>query len=189
MIHATPHLTGPVANGLWAVQDGPVNLYVLAAPEGLVCVDAGWRAARIVEGFARLRLVPGNVRAVLLTHRHWDHARGLRAFPGADVFTSASPRSLRVAGVHVDIVPCPGHTSDSTAFVVRGHHLFTGDTVWLRGGLACPGPRWLNRDGRALAASLRQLAAIDGLEAIHTAHTGSTTDVGRAFAAWKGGSA
>ena len=75
--------TGPVAERLAVVRDGMVNFYVVEAPDGLVCVDAGWRASAVARGFAKLGLAESDVVAVFLTHMHWDHARGCRAFPRA----------------------------------------------------------------------------------------------------------
>lgn len=187
MIRARPHPTGLLVDGLWSVRDGPVNLYVLEAPEGLVCVDAGWRPGHVLDAFQVLGLSPTMVKGVLLTHRHWDHARGMRAFPKAQVLTASSLSPLSVAGLDVDVLPCPGHTADSAAFLVSGRHLFTGDTVWLCDGLARIGPWWPNRDTKLLQASLRQLASRPGAAWLHTAHSGSTAEVARAFAAWTGG--
>jgi len=180
------HPTGPLADGLWVVRDAFVNLYVVEAPDGLVCVDAGWRTGRVLRAFEALGLAPAAVRGVLLTHRHWDHARGLPAFSGAQTVTASSPHSLSVAGLRVDVLPCPGHTPDGAAFLVAGGRLFTGDSIWLRQGVAHTSPRCLNRSTSRLEASLRKLAAAVDVTALHTAHTGSTTEVARAFAPWKG---
>jgi len=176
------------------------------APDGLICVDAGWRPTVLARAFAALGLAPSDVQAVLLTHRHWDHAAGLPALPRARVFVGAGedlPRADRrartgqpwqrladsqttsLAGVEVQAIGTPGHTPGSASYVLGGRLLFTGDTVRLRRGRALPFPACFNRDDRALRASLRRLATLTGIERLLSAHTGAAHDVAAAFANWR----
>lgn len=187
-----PLPTGKLRDNLWVVRDGFVNLYVMQGPGGLVCVDAGWRPARVRSAFADLGLNPTDVVAVLLTHTHWDHAWGVDAFPAATRLAAGSSRCnpvadgeiLTLAGLRVRVIACPGHTTDSMAYVVEDVGLFTGDTLWLRGGQAYPYPSWFNRNNGVLRNSLRQLACLDGLGSLFTGHTGFAQDAAQALHPW-----
>lgn len=51
------------------------NVYLLVAPEGLVLVDSGplGQAARITEQLAQGGFAASGLRAIVLTHSHFDH--------------------------------------------------------------------------------------------------------------------
>jgi phosphoribosyl 1,2-cyclic phosphodiesterase len=57
-----------------------------------VIVDAGIPAYRVSEGLVRARVEPDDVAAILITHEHSDHVKGLQAvanrLDGASVFAS-----------------------------------------------------------------------------------------------------
>ncbi|MFY0409719.1 MBL fold metallo-hydrolase [Solicola sp. PLA-1-18] len=123
------------------------NTWVLREPGGerSIVVDPG-------EGDeAHMRAVlevAAPVALVLLTHRHDDH-RGLAAALAADQgcpVRATDPAEcvdgpplvdgevIEVDGLEVVVVATPGHTSDSTSFLVPGDGaVLTGDTVLGRG--------------------------------------------------------
>ena len=194
--------TGPVSDTVMAIRDGPVNLYVVKGTEGLVCIDAGWRMSPVARGFAALGLRVDDVRAVFLTHTHRDHAGCLSLFPGADVFVGTHEVPLRqvrerpvntvrdgatvmAAGCRVRVIEVPGHTSGSLAFLVAERMLFSGDALSLKRGRVKPFPFWLNWDSKALARSIRRLAAIEATACLLTAHSGISCDMERAFSRWR----
>ena len=192
--------TGALDDGLLAVRDGFVNLYIVCSADGLVCIDAGWRPAAVARAFGALGLALADVRAVFLTHLHWDHARALGLYPEAQLYVGALevPRrpgrpwvclddgeSVTAGGVAVQAVGTPGHTPGSMSYVVAGRLLFTGDALRLRHGAAVPFPACFNRDGAAVRRSLRKLAGLAGIEHLLSAHTGATRAVATAFARWR----
>jgi len=78
-------MRGPIrlAEGVWRVPTTPahlVNSFLFAEPDGtLTLVDTGYvRSAprRIAAGLAALGKQPSDVRRILLTHAHSDHAGG-----------------------------------------------------------------------------------------------------------------
>lgn len=141
----------------------------LAAP---VVVDPG----PLEEGHldAVLEACRGRVDVVLLSHRHLDHSEGaaeLARRAGCGV-RAADPAwrvgetglvdgdVVRAAGVRLEVLATPGHTSDSVCLLLRGSgavQLLTGDTVLGRGSSVITYP-----DGHlgSYLASLERLAEV-----------------------------
>jgi glyoxylase-like metal-dependent hydrolase (beta-lactamase superfamily II) len=110
------------------------NTYVVAADGGGVVIDPGPLHEEHLATVASL----GPVRAVVLTHRHPDHAEGADRFAALTGCTTVLDRAelpedgaeLGVGGLRV--FHTPGHTADSIC-LVRDDVLFTGDTILGRG--------------------------------------------------------
>ncbi len=67
-----------LVDGLWLIDvDGQQNIYLLASEEGLVLIDPGMDAFtdRIIEQIEALGYQKTDVRFILLTHCHVDHAQ------------------------------------------------------------------------------------------------------------------
>ncbi|WP_295638452.1 MBL fold metallo-hydrolase [Novosphingobium sp.] len=80
---------GPVANPR---RSQPAN--VLLVPEGAILVDAGDGTA---EQLAKAQIPLPQLRAVILSHLHWDHTGGLAALLGLRFQTNV-PGALRIYG-------------------------------------------------------------------------------------------
>src|SRR5215208_1952213 len=86
----TPARTEEVVPGLHRIDLGPVNAYVLDTGAGPVLVDTGFAGdeLRILGALAELAVGPRELRAIVVTHAHPDHAgsaAALRAATGAPV--------------------------------------------------------------------------------------------------------
>ena len=70
----TPVLTA-VAEGVHLVQTPLVNWTLVSDDSGVMLIDAGFPGHRddVVTSLQQLGFVPGDVRAILLTHAHIDH--------------------------------------------------------------------------------------------------------------------
>ncbi len=132
----------------------PIYVWVIEHPEGLIMVDTGETAAALRPGYfprwhpyyrmavredvqeheevgPRMRalgLSPGDVRWVVLTHLHTDHAGGLHHFPKAEILVSRTeyaaarglagklrgylphrwPEWFRPTELHLEGAPAPG---------------------------------------------------------------------------------
>ncbi|MGO3326315.1 MBL fold metallo-hydrolase [Gordonia sp. (in: high G+C Gram-positive bacteria)] len=122
------------------------NTWILRAPgaERSVVVDPGPRKNR--THLKNVLDAAGEVELTLFTHRHDDHVGALKRFrkmTGAPTRAYSSDYSfdaprltdrevIEAAGVRITVVHTPGHTLDSTSFLVEcdgQHAILTGDTV------------------------------------------------------------
>jgi glyoxylase-like metal-dependent hydrolase (beta-lactamase superfamily II) len=120
---------------------------------------------------AAVAAAAGRVAMILLTHRHFDHAQ---AAPALHAATGAPVRAvdaalcidgepltdetvLTAAGVQLQVLATPGHTSDSVCFVLGSGPVLTGDSILGRGTTVVAHP-----DGN-LADYLDSLARIRAL--------------------------
>jgi glyoxylase-like metal-dependent hydrolase (beta-lactamase superfamily II) len=122
--HGAMRLLNTLTDKTWE-QPIPIYAWVIEHPEGIIVVDTGetamtaqkgyfpeWhpfyrQAARIFVGpedeigvqLMSLGIAPGDVRWVVLTHLHTDHAGGLHHFPRAEILVArkeyAAARGLR----------------------------------------------------------------------------------------------
>ncbi|WP_248760109.1 MBL fold metallo-hydrolase [Pseudarthrobacter sp. SSS035] len=148
------HTCSPLTAFILAPNPGPMSLdgtnsYVISAPgaSASVVVDPG----PADDGHLRRLADAGPVELILVTHRHADHTAGslrLHELTGAPV-RAADPRhchggeplqdgeTIRAAGVTLQVLATPGHTSDSICLHLPddGPHgsVLTGDTILGRG--------------------------------------------------------
>ena len=142
------------------------NTWIVGGDPSVV-IDPGPDIASHLEEVARFA---GRVAAVLLTHRHEDHATGAAALAemtGAPVLSFASEgathlsdeQALTFGDLSLVAFHVPGHTSDSVAFLEpESRALFTGDTVLGRGTSFIDPPEG---DVAAYLRSLRRLRDLD----------------------------
>ncbi len=144
------------------------------------CVDNGW-----------------DLRAVFLTHGHYDHVGGVqalrRAFPGAPVYLHPGDADkddrltptanlgqvtlwrdgdvVKLGGLNVEVLHTPGHTKGSVCLLCRDA-LFTGDTLFAGncGRTDFPGGSY-----EELMASLKRLGELEENYNILPGHEGLST--------------
>jgi glyoxylase-like metal-dependent hydrolase (beta-lactamase superfamily II) len=131
-----------------------------------------------------------SIRAVLETHVHADHlsrARALAAQTGATLllppqrrvrfpFTAlADGDAVAVGRARLTAMHTPGHTDESTSYLLNDVALFTGDTVFTN-GVGRPDlhaqPEAARRRAHALFASLSRLRALPGSVVVLPGHAG-----------------
>ncbi|MET0197165.1 MBL fold metallo-hydrolase [Rhodococcus sp. RS1C4] len=168
------------------------NTWILRAPgsDDVVVVDPGPKDKKHLDAVA----ASGTVVLVLVTHRHGDHTGGLkrfhkktgapiRAFSDEFVYGSTAlvdGEVIEAAGLKITVLATPGHTADSSSFVLDDA-ILTGDTILGRGTTVLD-----PKDG-TLAD---YLASLDRLEAAgagkialpgHGAEVADTAEVARMY--------
>ena len=123
------------------------NTYLVGGPEAVIVIDPGPDDDGHL-GSIEAAVAGANPVAVLLTHRHIDHAESAERCAetlGTVIVSSAEPRrpddvpvrdGARVGGegVFLTAVATPGHSSDHLCFLLEEERaLFTGDHILGRG--------------------------------------------------------
>jgi glyoxylase-like metal-dependent hydrolase (beta-lactamase superfamily II) len=130
----------------WTLEGTNTWLVGLRAP---IVIDPG---PPIDEHLDAILEAAGEVRAVLLTHTHRDHAEGAEAFAArasaplavahpplnGHLCATAEPlvdgQRIVADGATLTVVATPGHASDHVAFLLEEEQaMFTGDHVLGRG--------------------------------------------------------
>ena len=174
--------------------DYMTNCYIVRQESSQKCliIDPGYEAGRILKLLEEKNLQP---EAILLTHGHFDHVGGVRELfseTDCDVYISeadlslppmitngrlfythtySSDGALNLAGLHIRVLPTPGHTPGSVCLLVEDT-LFSGDTLF-RGSCGrtdFPGGSW-----EQISASLKTLAALPGDNRVLPGHGEETT--------------
>lgn len=156
-------------NYIWLLDNGDGTALV---------VDPG-DAAPVEQALAERGL---RLRAILVTHHHFDHVGGVQtlkqshdcavygpanpAIPAVDHVLHDGDR-VRVGAFDFSILEVPGHTLDHIAYYQSGDEplLFCGDTLFAGG---CG--RIFEGDPPMMHASLSKLATLPGDTAVYCAH-------------------
>lgn len=100
---AEPVAPFEIAPGLWWVGASDVASYLIQTNRGLILIDGGYEstAPQILHNIRRLGFDPRQVKILLNTHAHLDHAGGLaalKAATGATLYASAEDAKLMARG-------------------------------------------------------------------------------------------
>jgi hydroxyacylglutathione hydrolase len=207
--------TGQVTEHVYAIRVRDVNMFIYADGEHAIAIDTTYSGDNLRQEARRLPVALESVTRVFLTHADVDHAGGLDAFPGVQVYLSRdeermidgttarlfglyhSPRLgctcsllddgdvVTVGTIRVRAIATPGHTPGSMSFLVNGRVLFSGDTLALRNGRVYTFYRLINKDTATQRESIRRLAALQDIDLLCTAHTGCTANYARAMQCWR----
>lgn len=145
--------TKQIAPNLYAINLGNVNAFLLDAADGLILIDTGFAGSeeKIFQAVRGLGKQPTDIRQILLTHCHPDHAGSLAALQqatGAPAYAHALDASDIRAG-HVSHPPIPTprlvqrilfwllirNSSPNYPAATIEHEVKDGDTLPLAGGI------------------------------------------------------
>lgn len=204
--------TQEVIEGVYAIQDTYVNLFLIKGDNGYIAVDAGNNAKHIRQELDRLNIEEQEVVAVFLTHTDVDHIAALSLFNNATIYISQAEeqmidgrrsrflffkntldyeyelvedgQTINISGLKVQGILTPGHTPGAMCYLVDDTYLFTGDTMSLNNGQADLFNDFFNMDSEVQRTSLERLADLSEVKYIFTAHYGFTENHAEAFANW-----
>lgn len=169
------------------------NTWILREPgaERSVVVDPGPAEETHLQ---EVLAAAGPVQLVLVTHRHFDHTEALARFSeltGAPT-RAADPEFCRgadplvdgeqvvAAGLEIEVVATPGHTSDSTCFLLGAEGtLLSGDTILGRGTSVVAHPDGVLGPYLDSLAHIRELIGEGLVERILPGHGPVIEDPGR----------
>ena len=161
----------------WMTLDG-TNTWILCAPSSkeVVVVDPGPAdPLRLDAIHAAVRGLGATESTIVLTHGHVDHseaAPSLAQQTGAGVLAMDARHAvgdellhpgdeLQLAGLTIDVMHTPGHSSDSISMLIRDEgSLLTGDTVLGRGTTVVAHPDGKLVDYLSSIEALRQVAGV-----------------------------
>ena len=184
-----------VVPGIEYVDDTvPAHIYVLDDKGEITLIDAGLpdEAPKVLKYLQRTGRSVDQVKRIVLTHRHGDHAGAVPALvaaTGAQVYahedeaaaiasTPDGPQEI-VRVKDGDVLPVfeglraievPGHTSGHLCFYLPDRRvLFTGDAMINRGSLTGPNAQFTPDLTRAHASLREKIADLD-VETLCVAH-------------------
>lgn len=205
-----PLETKEIASGIYAVNDGIVNMFLVKGKEGFIAVDAGNETQSIQREMKKLNIDPQKVTAVFLTHSDHDHVASVAIFKNAKIYLPRQEEQMingttarfyvtsnkinfryepisgdeiiKTIGLNIQGIATPGHTPGAMCYLVDDKFLFTGDSLSLQSGKVGLFSKFINMDNETQLKSLTKLANIKGIKYIFTAHHGFSDNYEKAFA-------
>lgn len=184
-----------VVDGIEYVDEtSPAHIYVLDDGGEITLIDAGLpnEAPKVLDYLQRTGRTPQQVKRIVLTHRHGDHAgavadlvkaTGAPVYAHADEAGALAQQQNPVNDVQAlkdgDVIPVfeglraietPGHTSGHLCFYLpQKKVLFTGDAMLNRGGVSGPNPQFTPNPAQANESLRTKIAPLD-VETLCVAH-------------------
>lgn len=203
--------TKEIIKDIYAIKTKNANFYVVNNGDGYIAIDAGGGNKNITKDeLSKLHIEPEKITSVLLTHTDFDHISALSLFKNATIYISRqevqmidgsvprmfvlvknklnynykiieSDEEIFLGKVKVKSILTPGHTNGSMSYILDDKYLFVGDTLSLRNGQVELFNSLFNMNDDIQRKSLENLAKMQNIKFIFTAHYGFSYDYEEAF--------
>lgn len=205
--HAMPHDNDPVApfkigEGLYYVGASDITSFLFVSKAGMILLDGGYdtTAPQILANIRTLGFDPKQVKVLLSTHGHIDHAGGfaqLRRETGATLYASAADGALMARGGKGDFglkdaAAYPPVTPDRT--VVDGQKVSLGGwtlTAHLTPGHTRGCTTWTfpvtvaGKVRQGLVLCSNSVLSMYRLDKAHESYPGIAADYEASYATWR----
>lgn len=103
------------------------NCYIIIEKNDAIIIDPGDEYEKIKEETKGL-----NIKAILITHYHFDHVGALSYFKNIDIYDYKDVnKKINLNNFEFEIIETKGHTSDSVSFYFKKENkMFTGDFLF-----------------------------------------------------------
>ena len=197
--YINPSPTGKITDNISVIRTGIVNSYLYSKGSEKILIDAGTSAKKLEEGLAELSVDLNSISHVFLTHSDPDHIGGITLFSHANINFGEKSKIknpekynflddgeiIDIQGIKVQVISTPGHRLGHTAYLIDEEFLFTGDALRLKKGEVKTFLRIISSDYEKQKRTIENLAGLDNISILFTAHNGFTTNFDKAIEKWK----
>jgi hydroxyacylglutathione hydrolase len=209
----SPVKTSEVIEGVYAIKDSYVNMFLVKDSNQYIAIDAGNDMETISAGLKELKIDPDSVSVILLTHTDRDHVRALELFKNAKIYISRPEEQMLNGQKHkflwfknsiggrphtlvddqqilqftkrkVKGILTAGHTSGSMCFLFDNKYLFTGDIITLKTGKIDKSIKFFDMDHPTAVNAVKTITSLPEVQYIFTAHCGYTDNYQQAVRDW-----
>jgi glyoxylase-like metal-dependent hydrolase (beta-lactamase superfamily II) len=210
----SPVKTGLVVDGIYAIKDSYVNMFLVKDSNQYIAIDAGNDVKTISDGLKELNIDPNSVTTVLLTHTDRDHVGALELFKNAKIYISKPESQMLNGQKHKFLffnnslggrphtllddqqvltftkrkvmgILTEGHTSGSMCYLVDNKYLFTGDIITMKSGKIDQSIEFFDMDHPLAVKSVSIITKLSDVQYIFTAHCGYSDNYQKAVDGWK----
>lgn len=104
------------------------NCYILVIDSNAIIIDPGDEYEKIIENTKNL-----NVKAILITHNHFDHIGALSKFKNIDIYDykNLKEQTYIIDKFKFEVIKTKGHSNDSlTYYFKQSNDMFVGDFIF-----------------------------------------------------------
>jgi len=159
----TPSETGAINDSVWCIRDRFVNAYLFKGNKSYMLIDAGIEEKKFREELRKLKIDPGQITTLLLTHTDGDHIGSVGLYKNIAIYMHKDEKqmidgttgktkfsktkwkygpykllndndTLLIDGLKIKILHTPGHTPGSCCYIIGNDYLATGDNLIVKDG-------------------------------------------------------
>jgi len=124
-----------ILGNTWFVGSEPASVHIIDTGDGLIMLDSGYQESLylVLDSMYRCNLDPRNLRCIIHSHGHIDHAAATRALvelTGAETFIGAGDRDM-VNGTRPELTWAPEFNMAYPEVFEPDHLLYDGDQIKL----------------------------------------------------------